>query len=316
MVVRCTAGGNPDEIVWRFGLDRAAQIRAVRHGDADWMFQGTPADRWTEIRNHDVAQLHVNDMPQTDFLLMRTEVPPFNDIRARRAFNLAIDRRVVVTAYGGSDQAAPTCQVLPPGETARVTFCPYTRDDSPDGGWSAPDLSRAQRLVADSGTRGMKVTVLGISDSPYPPAEVAQVAARTLRQLGYRAHLRMMTQAEFDRLPAKERNAFDVSPFAWYADFPSPSTFFQTIFACDAPLIHGRTCDLTLDRQIHSALRNEANSLGSQDTTWAAVGRRATSQALTVPLVNPRAVELTSSRLHGYEYNPLWGFLPAQSNLR
>ncbi len=40
------------------------------------------------------------------------------------------------------------------------------------------------------------------------------------------------------------------------------------------------------------------------------------SWRLTVPLVTPRSVELTSSRLHGYEYNPLWGFLPAQASVR
>ena len=37
------------------------------------------------------------------------------------------------------------------------------------------------------------------------------------------------------------------------------------------------------------------------------------AQAFTVPLVNPRSVDLTSKRLNGCEYNPLWGFLPAQA---
>jgi len=35
-----------------------------------------------------------------------------------------------------------------------------------------------------------------------------------------------------------------------------------------------------------------------------------------VPTVNQQEVDLVSSRLHNYEYNPVWGFLADQSWLR
>ena len=139
--------GNPDAIVWRFGQRQRAQVAAVRKGDADWTFQGIPARMVTSIRNHDAARLHVNDEPETDFLMLQDVGAALRRRPVRRALNLAIDRGRIAAAYGGPDTASTTCQMLPPGETARVPFCPFTRIRVPTGRWSAPDLARARRLV-------------------------------------------------------------------------------------------------------------------------------------------------------------------------
>jgi peptide/nickel transport system substrate-binding protein len=201
--------------------------------------------------------------------------------------------------------------MLPPGETARVPFCPFTRDPRPDGTWSAPDLARARRLVNRSGTRGDRVTVLGVSDDPHPSLVASRAAARALTTLGYRVRLRVMSHSDYNGLPAAVQASLQVFPFSWYADFPSPATFFQTLLPC-RPRPAG-TCKQVLSRRTQKALQQEAQGRGDQVALWSAIDRRATRQAFTVPLVNPRSVELTSKRLSGYEYNPLWGFLPAQA---
>jgi ABC-type oligopeptide transport system substrate-binding subunit len=169
-------------------------------------------------------------------------------------------------------------------------------------------------LVAQAPTRGSTVTVLGISDEP-PSEATARAAARALRRLGYRAELTITTRGELEELPLSVRESFDVGPFVWFADFPSPSTFFETMLVCDAPLMHGRICMPALDRRIAAAGASEAHDRGATDRLWTAVDRIATDRALTVPLVNPRSVELTSARLSGYQYNPQWGFLPALASV-
>ena len=50
--------------------------------------------------------------------------------------------------------ATPTCQILPPNFPGYVRYCPY----------DAPDLRTARRLVAASGTRGMRVDGVVIRD--------------------------------------------------------------------------------------------------------------------------------------------------------
>ena len=71
-------------------------------------------------------------------VILNTRVPPFDDIRVRRALNVGIDRRAVVRAIGGPAAGAPTCQILPPNFPGYVHYCPYGAPDlaAVHGGWS------------------------------------------------------------------------------------------------------------------------------------------------------------------------------------
>ena len=72
-------------------------------------------DSLRSVRTRHASQMHSYVIPTTDFIQFNTTRPPFDDVRVRRALNLAIDRRAIVRLYGGSSLATPTCQVLPPG---------------------------------------------------------------------------------------------------------------------------------------------------------------------------------------------------------
>src|SRR5205823_14405241 len=57
--------------------------------------------------------LRVSTRPETDYVFLNTRVPPFDDVRVRRAFNIAVDRDELARLVG--DYAfAPTFQVIPP----------------------------------------------------------------------------------------------------------------------------------------------------------------------------------------------------------
>ena len=145
------------------------------------------------------------------------------------------------------------------------------------------------------------------------PERVAPYAARVLRRLGFRVRLRTGTHDEDERLPARTREAIGVIPSNWYADFPSPSTFFDTFLSCRPASAGGLFCDPTLDRWTRQARVLEATNPSRADAARAAIDRRAVDQAAWAPLVNPRAVDFVSTRVHNYQYNPLWGFLASQA---
>jgi peptide/nickel transport system substrate-binding protein len=298
--------GLPDTIIWRFGDDPATQVRAVEAGTADWTASGVPVDMLAEVRNHHAAQLHVSDLAQTDFLLLNTGVPPFNDQRARQAFNLALDRDAVVVAYGGSDLARPTCQVLPPGSTGRLPYCPYTQSPTPAGRWSAPDLDRARRLVAASGTGGMPIDL--VVGHPLPSA-VDGLLVEALTRLGYRVRVR--TTSNTDPFSAIVRDSSQAKFASWTS--PLPAAFFDQFVACSGQQGTRWFCDPGIDRLIAEAHRVEATDPVRSDTLWAAADRRAVDAAAWVPLVNPSSVELLSARVHGFRNDPLFGFSPAQA---
>jgi len=71
-------------------------------------------------------------------MFLNTRLPPFNDVRVRRALNYAVDRESVVRAVGGQDFAQPTCQFLPPGFAGYRPYCPFTIRPAAGVDWSGP----------------------------------------------------------------------------------------------------------------------------------------------------------------------------------
>ena len=107
------------------------------------------------------------------WMALNTRVAPFNHLLARRAVEIAVDRKALAAAQiGGSVFWRADCHIIPDGTLPHAPPCPY----------AAPDLARAVRLVAESGTKGEHVTVW--SFDPYY-GRFAVYFAGLLRRLGY-----------------------------------------------------------------------------------------------------------------------------------
>ena len=81
-------------------------------GHADWVlnFGPLPPARRRQIMTQYASQTHTELAPLTYYYFMNTRVPPFNDVRVRRAVNYALDRAALARIY----HARPACQVVPP----------------------------------------------------------------------------------------------------------------------------------------------------------------------------------------------------------
>jgi peptide/nickel transport system substrate-binding protein len=304
--------GNADSIVWRFGRSPEAEVRTIEAGRADWMFDKIPRTRLREVRTRYAAQFHSNAAPQTDFLLIHTRLPPFDDVRVRQALNLAIDRHRIVNLYGGPAAATATCQVLPPGVPGYRRYCPYTLHPNQSGRWTAPDPARARRLVAAAHAYGARVELWGFSDDASIRPVVVEYIGSVLRRLGFRVHVGWTTHAGFNRLPSSTQRKIHLLPNAWFADFPAASDFFDIYIACSGAYNRGRFCDPTLDHRMRVASALEVTDPRRASSLWAQIDRRAVDGAVWVPLVNPRVFDFVSARVHNYQHNPLWGFLAQQ----
>src|SRR5262249_23007331 len=149
--------GYPDRIELTAGL--SGQIAALEQGAADVLL-APPVGRIDELARRLASQLHIDPVGATFAWVMTTRVTPFNRLQARRALNYALDRDRIARLTGSALTAQPTCQILAPTLPGYRPYCPYTLDPAPSGSWNAPDLARAQQLVASSGTNGAKATRL------------------------------------------------------------------------------------------------------------------------------------------------------------
>jgi YVTN family beta-propeller protein len=305
--------GNPDEIVTRFGLTPTQEVRAIIAGRADWMAENVPARFLPMLRTRLASQLHRFSIPTTDFFQFNTTLPPFDDVRVRRAFNFALDRRAIVRMYGGPDLASPACQVLPPGSLGYRRYCPYTRNPRSAGGWTAPDLGRARRLVAASGTRGTPITVWGWTDDPTITPQVVRYAANVLRRLGYPTRIHLVTHAFLAHAPPSMFKRIQLIPAAWG---DTPYGFFARWFACDRSSNHGWFCDPRIDRDIRRARSLTPRSFRATAAIWARIDHEVTDQAAWASIVNEHTLDFVSARVRNYQAHPYWGLMADQLWLR
>jgi peptide/nickel transport system substrate-binding protein len=258
--------------------------------------------------------VHINPTMNTGFLFLNVRAPPFNDLRVRQAINLALDRSKIVAGFGGPAAATPTCQLLPPQLPGYKRYCPYTRDPSPAGRWHGPDLSRARRLVAASGTKGMKVIVWDLAGGPpiegTPPVEA-------LRRLGFRASLRLLPVARYFRYTDDSRNHAQVIEAGWSADYPSSNDLIGKL-TCAYSIPRSSTvdssdfCDPAFDHRVAVAAALQTTNPAAAARLWSRLDHEITDRALLLPTVTLNTTDLLSRRVRNYHYNPVWGALVDQ----
>jgi YVTN family beta-propeller protein len=305
--------GNPDSIVWRTVAGIQAAVSDIEHGQADWMFAQVPAAQYQQLELQDPAQVHSNPQFSIEFIPFNTHLPPFNDVRVRRALNYAINRSTIAQLYGGPSFATPTCQTIATGIPGYAPYCPYTLPRA-TGAYTGPNLAIARRLVEQSGTKGERIDIWGSPDEGFIPPATTGYIADVLRSLGYNVHVHLIPIASVN--PQLNRR-IQISVIGdWTPNWPDPSAYLPAFFACGGSNGNGYYCNPGLDHQMQRAERLELTNPREAQAIWESVDQRLTNAAVWVPTVTTRDVELTSSRLHNYEYNPVWGFLADQSWLK
>ena len=226
---------------------------------------------------------------------MNVRVPPFDDVRVRRALNYAVDKDHIVKLLGGG--ASVSHGLLPPGM--------FGRDDS-----LAPypyDPAKARALLAEAGyPDGFEmeyVTTKGDDAEKLALSLQADLAA-----VGVRIKIRLMSFATY--LAAS--GSPDGPPFSidsWIEDYPDPSDFVDVKFSTASISDENSNNDVfwsdpTLDAMMTTA-RYEIDESKRADE-YKAIERRLWDQAPWIWEYHRRFIEVTQPYVHGYEPHPVW----------
>jgi YVTN family beta-propeller protein len=313
--------GLPDEIKFNFTKHFDANVAAVERGSADAVIvvnpfgTGWPPSRVSALAARAPGRLFTDAGSEVDYMFLNVRTPPFADPRVRRALNYAVDRRAIERRAGGTNLATLACGLPPPGFPGYAPSCRYTLDPTGGGGWAAPDLARARRLVAASGTKGEKVTVWGWE----PKRPLLAYVAEVLTQLGYRTSLKVFPDFGAYNVASDSRRRAQIGIIGWQSDVATPSDF-ATQFRC-ANYIPASTANQNLagfcDRRIERRAREARLANGAQaDAIWQDVYRMLDEAAPYVALVHRRSVTLVSERVGNYQAHPLYGPLYEQMWVR
>src|SRR4051794_15863655 len=298
--------GYPDKIVMKIGLSVSDAVTQIENGQADWSYDIPPADRLGELGSRFKDQIHINPTPQMYHMPINVRVPPFDKLAVRQALNFATDRNAVLQLAGGKALGQITCQVLPPKFPGHVDYCPYTKN--PGAHWSAPDMAKAQQLIAQSHTKGMKVTVIATPDEQSKAVDLYFVSL--LRKLGYQAGMKTLNSSVQYSFVQDSGNKAQISYSYWYPDYTSASNFMTTVVGCDgfhkastsSPNL-SEFCDPAIQKKTEQALKLAQTDQDAANKLWAEVDKDTTDQAPLVTLFIANRLDFVSKRLGNFEFN-------------
>ncbi len=192
-------GGKPgsDEVQWFDVPEDATKLIGLEKGTFDLLYpEAVTADFADQVKKMGGVIDRRGPGGQERFYI-DTSKPPFDDIRVRKAFMHAIDRKAIKeTMYpGGLAQLAPSC--VPPGYfgSAPMQFPEYN-----------PEL--AKKLLAEAGhPNGFTVKNYFISKSFFYP-KVMTLAQEQLRRVGINVELQVVEHATYHENIRKNLNPF------------------------------------------------------------------------------------------------------------
>ena len=205
------------------GQDPSVSLLRLKKGEVDLTGDGIPPAQFQSViadpslKNQVIAGKQL----QTSYLALNTQVPPLDDVRVRRAINMAINKERIVRII--NNRAVPASQPLPPrmpGYDPNYKGYPY----DPEG---------AKKLLSEAGhPNGFETTLYSINTDPNP--RIAQAIQQDLAQIGIKAELKALASSVVIQAGGTPKEAPMIwsGGMAWIADFPDPSGFYWTILGC------------------------------------------------------------------------------------
>jgi peptide/nickel transport system substrate-binding protein len=179
-----------DGVEWLVIPDESTGLAMYRTGQLDC----GPGINWA-VRQQDLDSLKKSHphLKYQDFLsqsagaiTMRTDLPPFNDVRVRRAISHAIDRQALNEAVGGRGEPTPAV-------SRGLVEWSLPLDQLGEGAkYYRYDPQEAKRLLAEAGyPKGFKTQLTVTSGLTRDLVDDAQVVQRFLKDVGIDAELKL-----------------------------------------------------------------------------------------------------------------------------
>jgi peptide/nickel transport system substrate-binding protein len=167
-----------DRIEWQIIPDGATAGAALQNGEVDWV--ETPLSDLIPLlrKNGNIAVDIADPLGNIGSFRMNHLHPPFNDVRARRAVQIALSQEDYMQAVVGEDTTL--------WKTLPGYFTPDTPLYTEEGGEylkGKRDYDKAKQLLADAGYKGEPISLLVATDVAITKAE-GDVTADLLKRIG------------------------------------------------------------------------------------------------------------------------------------
>jgi dipeptide transport system substrate-binding protein len=213
-----------DDLIFAITPDASVRWAKLKKGECHVMPYPNPADL-TEIRKD--PNIKVLEQPglNVGYLAYNTTKKPFDDVRVRKAVNMAIDKKAIVDAvFLGS--AVPATNPIPP---TQWSYNKAIKDD-------AFNPAEAKKLLAAAGLKdGFSTDIWAMPvQRPYNPnaRRIAELMQADLAKVGIKAEIKSFEWGEYrKRMQAGEHQ---MGMLGWTGDNGDPDNFLHTLLGCDS----------------------------------------------------------------------------------
>lgn len=289
-----------DQITYRFFNDQQSMANAYEAGEVD---VATSLPSYVMELYEGKEDLVVTDLIATRYIYPNLNVEPLDDVRVRKALNLAIDREELCKMVG--EDTEPTVNLVAKYMKDKETKEPFTDGAEPP---FEENVGEAKRLLAEAGyPDGEGFPVLTYK---YPSLEMDSDTAQVLKEQ-WKKNLNIDIELAAQELQVNysDRHAgdFELCRMNWTADFADPYTYLSMLlgnstYNCSAvrdekfdALV--KASDAEKDPGKRAALLHEAEQL--------AVGE----EFYIIPLFSMKSCNLIRPQIKGITQIPASGAL-------
>lgn len=278
-----------DKLEFVYIGDVTTGLRSVIAGENDFVYALAPQQKSVAERSPNVVAAAAPTL-QVNMLYMNYGKPPLNDVRVRKAVNLAIDRRqfTAVTTMG---QGVPAASLLPPEYWAANPAIVQQNN---------PEL--AKKLLAEAGhPQGITLSVVALTDQIQ--GQRVEILINTLARAGIKLNVtRLAPGAALTRFFNERQDDIYVAP---WTGRPDPSATLTGLFGTQAFFNAGRV-DPTGGKLVKAI--EDTRSVVEADKRKAAIDAAQQivfDEALFAPLNFEAQVYAHSKKVQGYVPNLL-----------
>ena len=218
-----------DDLIFSITPDSAVRWAKLQKGECHVMPYPNPADLDAMRKDPNVQVLEQAGL-NVGYLAYNTTKKPFDDVRVRKAINMAMDKNAIVSAVYMST-GVPAINPIPPSMWA------YNKSIKDD----AFNPAEAKKLLAAAGYPNGFTTDLWAMpvQRPYNPnaKRIAELMQADLAKIGVTAEIKSFEWGEYrKRMQAGEHQ---MGMLGWTGDNGDPDNFLDTLLGCDAAKTNG-----------------------------------------------------------------------------
>jgi dipeptide transport system substrate-binding protein len=213
-----------DDLIFAITPDAAVRWAKLQKNECQVMPYPNPADLDAMRKDPNIRILEQPGL-NVGYLAYQTTKKPFDDVRVRKALNMAINKKAIIDAVYLSTGVAAKNPIPP-------TMWSYN-DDIKDDPY---DPEAAKKLLAEAGYPNGFTTDLWAMpvQRPYNPnaRRIAELMQADLAKVGVRAEIKSFEWGEY-RKRAQE-GEHQMAQLGWTGDNGDPDNFLHTLLGCDA----------------------------------------------------------------------------------